>query len=145
MKTTLIDTDAMFAIVHDEDVLHKQAMALLAELIRYGCNFLVLPTTISEFATLVTFRIGRERAQAVVEVWSEGAENTILEIDDAMSKNAIKRYQTQTSKEESLFDCYVMAAAEKYKVDCIFSFDKGYKKQRNGFTLAHELFPSLSW
>jgi hypothetical protein len=58
----------------------------------------------------------------------------VYPISDDITHNAVSFYKTQTSKKESLFDCYVMAAAKKLAADCIFSFDKGYVK--NGFVLS---------
>ena len=60
-----------------------------------------------------------------------------LDMTEALIAEAIAIYLEQTSKKESLFDCYVMAAAKKIKADAIFSFDKGY--QKNGFKLVSDI------
>ena len=63
----------------------------------------------------------------------------MLEIDHELTEDALDRFYHQTSKKESLFDCYVMAAASKYQVDAIFSFDQGYKKAKNKFKLVEDI------
>lgn len=136
---TVIDTDAMLALINPKDALHKKAKAILVALFQENSHFLVLPTTLSEFAQVAANKVGLLRTRSVLEVWVEGANNELLPIDDTLSFEAIKKFSEQTSREESLFDCFVMAAAKKYKADCIFSFDKGYRKAKNDFKLASDL------
>ena len=144
----LVDTDALLALVNPTDALHDQAKALLIELHTKGVIFSLLPTTISEFALLASSRIGLSKTQSVLEVWTQGHGKTILEIDTDLIDLALKMYKKQTSKEESLFDCFIIAAFQTYQFDGLFSFDKGYKKIRQqslNITLVSELFPNINW
>lgn len=136
----VIDTDALIAITDPKDSLHLQAKAILLALLEHNAELLLLPTTLCEFGLVATYHLGIAKTKAVIEVWTKGYSHLMLPIDEALSLKALERYASQTSKQESLFDCYVMEAAEKHHADCIFSFDQGYKKQKNKYTLAFELF-----
>ena len=133
---SIIDTDAWLAIVNPSDELHLKAKAVLKALDSENAHLLLLPTTLAEFTTVATSKIGLERTKDAVEALIDAGTYVLLEIDDALTAKAIKVFLEQTSKKESLFDCFVMAAARKYKAECIFSFDKGYTKTKNSFKLA---------
>ena len=136
---TVIDTDAWLAIVNPSDALHLKAKAVLKALDRENAHLLLLPTTLSEFTTVAAGRIGLERTKDVIKALIDAGTHVLLEIDDALTATAVEVFFEQTSKKESLFDCFVMAASVKYKADCIFSFDNGYTKTKNGFRLASDL------
>ena len=136
---TVIDTDAWLAIINPSDALHPKAKAVLKALYEQNAHLLLLPTTLSEFATVATDKIGLERTKDIVKVLIDAETHVLLEIDDALTAKAVEVFFEQTSKKESLFDCFVMAASRKYKADCIFSFDNGYTKTKNGFKLAADL------
>lgn len=136
---TIVDTDAMLALADAKDILHNKAKKLLITLLDKNVQFYILPTTLSEFALIASHRIGLEQTKAVVAVWSQGAGNEMLEVDKDLSQAALTKYSQQTSKEESLFDCYIMAAADKFRANFIFSFDKGYKKTINKYMLAEDV------
>ena len=136
---TVIDTDAWLAIVNPSDALHLKAKAVLKMFDRENAHLLLLPTTLSEFTTVAASKIGLERTKDAVKVLIDEENHALLEIDDVLTGKAVEVFLEQTSKKESLFDCFVMAGARKYKADCIFSFDKGYSKTKNGFKLASDL------
>lgn len=144
----LVDTDALVALTNRNDSLHSQTKALLIELHTQGAKLFLLPTTLSEFALISTSRIGLKQTKAIVDVWTTGSSHKILTINNELTTAALKIYEKQTSKEESLFDCYVMAAAKLQIMDAIFSFDKGYQKTKNqdlNLKLVLDLFPNINW
>src|SRR5581483_4772580 len=109
------------------DALHERATEISLKLIDQGVGTAILNTTLGEFALLAASKIGRKQAQRAVKELLD-ADTELLDITPAITKHAVALYQQQTSKDESLFDCYVMAAAKTYNIPFIFSFDKGYKK-----------------
>ncbi len=141
----IVDTDALLALINSADSLHVKAKALLVELHSQGAQLILLPTTLSEFSLIAASRVGLNQTKAVVEIWTKGANHQILEVDKELINSAVKLFQKQTSKEESFFDCFVMAAATRYEYDAIFSFDKGYLKKINAglkLKLVFDLFPT---
>lgn len=61
----------------------------------------------------------------------------VVEVNKQTLTNAVSYFSPTTSTKNTLFDCVVVATAEEYKADAIFSFDKFYKSK--GFKLASEL------
>jgi predicted nucleic acid-binding protein len=146
--TIIVDTDALLALINPADSLHAEAKAILIELHARGAKLALLPTTLSEFALISANRVGLDQTKAVVEVWTRGLSHQVLVINQELTVSAIKLFRKQTSEEESLFDCFVMAASQKYNFDAIFSFDHGYLKQKNQdlkLKLVSSLFPDLNW
>lgn len=141
----IVDTDALLALINPKDALHAKAKALLIELHAQSAQLILLPTTLSEFSLIAASRVGLNQTKAVAEIWTEGSNHQMIEIDKELINSAVKLFQKQTSKEESLFDCFVMAAATRYEYDAIFSFDKGYLKKINAglkLKLVSGLFPT---
>lgn len=139
---TIVDTDVLFGITDPRDSLYRRTQATLSFFAQHNADFMLLPTTLGEFVSLSTIKLGRSETQAAV---SEILRSGYLPVDlpATMVQDAAKIYFQQTSKEESLFDCYVMAAAKQYKADCIFSFDRGYIK--NGFVIAEDFVARKKW
>lgn len=135
---TIIDTDALLGIFNTKDALHKDATTVAKDLKKKGVNTFLLPTTLTEFARLASYQIGAKEAQEAAEILIRSG-MPVLEITDDITKSAVSHYKKQTSKKESLFDCYVMVTAKKLGITHIFSFDEGYTKSINGFQLAKDL------
>lgn len=132
----IIDTDALLGLFNAKDALHRQSLTLAEKLLKNKANIFILPTTLAEFALLASSRVGLDQTQTAIKHLSD-SDYLPVEISENITKEAVTSYLKQTSKEESLFDCYVMAGAKIVRADFIFSFDQGYKK--NGFFLASSL------
>lgn len=129
--TVVIDTDALLALANSSDIHHSHAKDIAQQLVEVQAHIVMSPTTLAEFSLLCAKRIGQEPARRIVQ----GAfdEYSVYELTNEVVFQAITFYHRQTSLAESLFDCVVMAIAQRVKADAIFSFDKGYTK--NGFVL----------
>jgi len=133
--TTIIDTDALFGIFSPKDAHHKTSITLLDRLVQRNDEIFLLSTTLAEFALLASSRIGlKETKKSIKRIMA--TDYSTMDITEETTEKAVDLYFAQTSKEESLFDCYIMEAAKKISADYIFSFDKGYEK--NGFVLAKD-------
>jgi predicted nucleic acid-binding protein len=140
--TTLIDTDTLFGLVVDTDHLHARTLALSKRLHKQSEAIVhLLPTTLGEFSTLATIRLGFNRSKYLTDTIAHLGLR-LMDVTKEMMVEANALYQKQTSKENSLFDCYVMIAAKHQNIDCIFSFDKGYKQ--NGFVLIEDFLQAPS-
>lgn len=129
----IVDTDALLGIANIKDKHHHKATTLAQKFEKIAIDIIILPTVLGEFSLLATSRIGVDQTKKFVRYIMEQPFIKVS-IDEEFTNEAVNLYQKQTSKEESLFDCYVMIAARKYHADCILSFDTGYSK--NGFLLA---------
>ncbi len=128
MITTIADTDALLALFYAADSLHSRANSVFKSLSKVEHKIYLLPTTISEFALVGSYKMGREKVQKITSSFTESGYE-IMAISNDMTTDALQLYEKQSSKEESLFNCYVMVAAKKFSVNCILSFDKGYRKK----------------
>jgi predicted nucleic acid-binding protein len=132
--TTIVDTDSLIALVIEGDILHAKSQTIHQRLAEQGVKVYLLTSTLGEFVSLCTNKVGVASTQQAVQTFMRTY--TVAHVDEDIVQKALPLYYTQTSKENSLFDCYVMAAAQQLAVDCIFSFDGGYKQ--NGFTLMED-------
>src|SRR6266545_96948 len=136
--TVLVDTDALIGLADVADRHYEQSTRLAHALIQRQATIFILPTTLAEFALVASGKIGMRATQLIVDVLLRSY--TGVDIDQTVVAGAKTRYAVQTSKEHSLFDCFVMEAAQRLAADCIFSYDKGYRQ--NGFTLIQDLIPA---
>lgn len=132
----IIDTDALLGLFDKEDAHFTKSNSLAQKLITTRAHTFLLPTTLGEFVTLGTIRMGRVKTQGAIQAIQQ-LQFLSFDMTEELTQEAITLYLKQTSKQESLFDCYVMIAAKKIKADAIFSFDKGY--QKNGFKLVSDI------
>lgn len=132
----IVDTDVLLGLYNSGDIHHSEAVELAKKVLEKKMNIFILPTTLGEFALLASSKIGKRDSQkAISHLMNSDFLTTDITLE--LTKEAIELYEKQTSKEESLFDCFIMATAKKLFCDGIFSFDKGYRK--NGFKLIEEL------
>jgi predicted nucleic acid-binding protein len=137
--TTIVDTDALIALLNIDDLLHKRATALAEKVHEQAARLIVSPTTLAELSLVGLKTIGLPRLkQALADLRGKAIIESVTENDVSA---AIELFQKQQSKDESLCDCFVMVLARRLHAACIFSFDRGYSK--NGFVLAEDLFATL--
>jgi len=130
-NAVLVDTDAFFAIIEDCDSNHEKALKII-ESLKPSATFTLLETTVAEAATTLHRKSNKASSLKFLKyIKREGF--SVFFTDSTLLSLAETYYLKQHSKKNTFFDCLVMAAAKTYKVDAIFSFDKGYKT--NGFKL----------
>lgn len=142
----IIDTDALLGVFNPTDNHHSKAILITKRLVEKGIDTVILATTLAEFALLATSKMGLKETKQAIKTLKQ-FNITILEVREQTSQTALSIYNSQTSKEESLFDCFIMAAAKLQRMDAIFSFDKGYKKVKNQdlkLKLVSDLFQNLN-
>lgn len=132
------DTDGLIAILHEEDLHHKQAVETVAKLLAHDAQTVFPLTTITETITTLIRKIhSPDLAARVVEQITSGA-LTIENTDTEMLNVALKVFDPKDSKKKTIFDAMVVATAKKLNTNVIFSTDHWYSKL--GFTLAVNLF-----
>lgn len=131
------DTDGLIAILHEEDLHHRQAVATVAKLLAHDAQTVFPLTTITEtITTLIRKLKSPDLAVYVVDQITNGA-LTIENTDTDMLRVALKVFDPKGSKKKTIFDAMVVSCAKKLNTNVIFSTDGWYSKL--GFTLAHEL------
>lgn len=132
------DTDGLIAILHEDDLHHKQAVATVSKLLAHEAQTVFPLTTITETITTLIRKLKQpDLAARVVERITSGA-LTIENTDTEMLNVALKVFDPKSSKKNTIFDAMVVACAKKLNTNVIFSTDDWYAKL--GFTLAVNLF-----
>lgn len=136
----VVDTDAIVAQVKKDDKNHQAATAISRSLVSSNAQVIYPATTVVEAVTFIqrplnnlTVAYGTARLMA-------GSSAQVVAVNQKTLNNAMKYFSATGSKKNTLFDCIVIAVAEEYHADAIFSFDRFYKKQ--GFKLVSEISPS---
>lgn len=131
------DTDGLIAILHKEDINHRQAVETITRLLTYNARTVFPLTTIVETITTLIRKLNKpDLAAQVVERITNGA-LTIENTDTDMLNEALKVFDPKGSKKRTIFDAMVAATARKLNTKIIFSTDEWYSKL--GFTLAMNL------
>jgi len=135
--TVVMDADGIIAQHNPDDVHHGEALRITKNLSENNAHVVYPATTIVEAATHIQRVLNSTvSAYGTTQVLVEsGVEVAQIDID-TLSK-ALNYFSPKTGKNNTLFDYVVMAVADEYKADAIFSFDKVYKSK--GYKLASDL------
>ena len=132
------DTDALIAILHEEDKNFLKAKDTVAKLIENDAQVIFPLTTIVETVTTLKRKLNKAELAAKVIKQITGSMLAIEDADTKLLKNALVLFDPKGSKQNTLFDAIVAATAKKLNTKIIFSFDDWYEKL--GFKLAFRLF-----
>lgn len=134
----IVDADAIVAQAFPDDSNHQLAVKTSLKLNELNAQVIYPVTAILEATTVLQGRLNSSAtaygtARALIadpNVPTIGVTNQII-------MNALKHFDPSKSKKNTLFDCVIVAIADEYKADAIFSFDKFYKSK--GFKSASDL------
>ena len=130
MNKVLLDSDAVIALVKEDDASHEPAVKLFKKY--KEIEIFIADTTLSESVTTLGRRVSRETSYLCLDFLRQSS-FIIVFIDEKIIESAEQYYRQQTSVKNTFVDCINMAVAKAYHLDAIFSFDKGYSQ--NGFKL----------
>lgn len=133
----VVDADAIVAQAYPNDANHKQAKAISLKLNELNAQLVYPASAILEATTVLQGKLNSKEVAYGTALLFTSPNIKIAEINQNTLKNAIRYFSPITSKKNTLFDCIVVAVADEYKADAIFSFDHFYKFSI--FKLASEL------
>lgn len=131
------DTDGLIAILSEEDVNHKKAVATVAKLLQLEAQTVFPITSIVETITTLKRKLNKPELAASLIVQITSGKLSIEDVDKEMLSVALTAFDPKGSKKNTLFDAMVIATAKKLNTKLIFSTDDWYTKQ--GFKLAADL------
>jgi predicted nucleic acid-binding protein len=138
MKTVVVDTDALIALVNKDDSLALDAVRTLKNLYSNEVKLIYPSTTIVE--AMMTFQRKLSNsclASDIAQMLRDGQFN-VVSVDQNILEQAEILFKPKDSKQNTMFDAVVAVIAQTTNADAIFSFDKWYEK--NGLKLAASLF-----
>jgi predicted nucleic acid-binding protein len=137
MKTVIVDSDALIALLNKDDLLANKAIKTLEGLHKLEARLLYPATTLVETTTTLQRRLSNATlAKDIVKMIKE-SQFPIIAVDQEILELAEALFDPYGSKQNTLFDAVVAAIAKKQKADAIFSFDVWYEKI--GLTLAFNI------
>lgn len=133
-KMVVVDADALIALILEKDPHHQKALEINKRLISEGIEVFFPMTVFPEAITTLRRVFSQdEKANLLVKQLQQG-NFPIIWINDGIFQNACQKFNNTKSKQNTFFDCLVVACAEEVGAEEIFSFDKWYQKL--GFKLA---------
>lgn len=133
----IVDADAIVAQAYPDDSNHERAVRISDKLNNLGAQVVYPASAVLEATTVLQGRLNSgATAYGTASVFADPNVN-VAEVNQKTLTNAINYFSPTTGKKNTLFDCVVMAVADEYKADAIFSFDRVYKSK--GYKLASDL------
>src|SRR3989338_9049149 len=120
----VVDADAIVAQAYPDDSNHKLAVTISELLNNLNAQVIYPASAILEATTVLQGRLNSGATAYGTAVAFTDPNIQIAQVNQTTLRNAIKHFSPTTSKKNTLFDCVVVAVAEEYKADAIFSFDR---------------------
>ncbi len=135
--TIIVDADAIVAQAHPEDENHMKSLKI-AEYLNKNDYHIFFPTTaISEAITVLQRKKPKVSNLQEIASYFSDKNTSVLNVDKEIYTNALKYFDSNSSKKNTMFDCIICSLAKEHDTQAIFSFDIFYKKK--GLKLASEL------
>ena len=138
MKTVVVDTDGLIALVNKDDVLALDAVKTLEDLHASEVKLVYPSTTIVEAITTFQSKLSNSGLAGDMAQMLRDGQFNIVPVDQNILEQAETLFKPKGSKQNTMFDAVVAAVAKTTNADAIFSFDKWYEKV--GLRLATSLF-----
>jgi predicted nucleic acid-binding protein len=135
----IIDSDALIAILNENDLLSRQAGEIVKYLAKENAQIIYPITTITESVTTLIRKFKKPTLAVKIIDQIKGSELYIQAADDKLLTEALSIFNPTASKKCTIFDAIVAATAKKLNTPYIFSFDKWYTQL--GFTLVSKVAP----
>ncbi len=126
--SVFIDTGVFVAARNTRDINHKRAVELLEKAIRgeYGEIF-TSDYVFGEAVTVALVRTGRpDVAARTGQLILTMPGIRVVFVDEELFKNAWARFVRLAAKGLSFTDCATLAIMDRYKIDYLLSFDRGF-------------------
>ena len=133
----IVDADAIVAQAYPNDSNHQKAVAISNKLNDLGAQVIYPASAVLEATTVLQGRLNSGATAYGTAVVFSDPNVQVAEVSQNTLAKAMNYFSPITSKKNTLFDCVVMAIADEYKANAIFSFDRFYEKK--GFKSASDL------
>jgi len=134
-----IDADAFVALYNPIDSNHLKAVECFEIIEKRNLSLFTSELVLMEVSTVLTNKakeLSKDRIQKIIFDLSN-SDLTVLRLESHIYRKAVDKLHLQTTRNINIFDCYHMTQVLIEGIGVIFSFDKGYKK--NKFILLSDL------
>ena len=140
MKTVIVDSDALIALLNKDDLLAEKAIKTLEGLYKLEAKLLYPATTLIETTTTLQRRLSDASLTKEIVKMIKESQFPVIAVGQETIKMAESLFNPSGSKQNTLFDAVVAAIAKQQKADAVFSFDGCYEKV--GLNLAYNITES---
>ncbi len=140
MKTVIVDSDALIALLNKDDLLAEKAIKTLEGLYKLEAKLLYPATTLIETTTTLQRRLSDASLTKEIVKMIKESQFPVIAVGQETIKMAESLFNPSGSKQNTLFDAVVAAIAKQQKADAVFSFDGWYEKV--GLNLAYNITES---
>jgi predicted nucleic acid-binding protein len=137
MRTVIVDSDALIALLNKDDSLADKAVKTLEALHVQEVRLLYPATTLIETTTALQRKLSNPTLTIEIARMIKESQFEVVPVDQEILELAELLFKPHGSKQNTLFDAVVAAIAKKLNADAIFGFDAWYEKV--GFKLASSL------
>ena len=137
MKTVIVDSDALIALLNKDDLLANKAIKTLEGLHKLEARLLYPATTLVETTTTLQRRLSNATLTRDIVKMIKESQFPIVAVAQETIESAEELFNPSGSKQNTLFDAVVAVIAKQQKADAVFSFDSWYEKV--GLTLAYKI------
>ncbi len=137
MKTVIVDSDALIALLNKDDLLTDKAVKTLEGLYRLDTRLFYPATTLVETTTALQRKLSNAALTKDIVKMIRDSQFPVIAVDQEILESAESLFNSNGSKQNTLFDAVVAAIAKSQKADAVFSFDSWYEKI--GLTLAFNI------
>ncbi len=125
----LVDSDALYALYLEADLMHGKAVGLFRDLVDRKAVLYVSNVVLQEVATLLSYRCGQEMARNFLKDFVRGGFKNVF-LDEELTRSSWTLFQKQTKKGTSFVDCSNVVLYREFNFEAIFSFDKFYSRNK---------------
>jgi len=125
MRTIIVDTSAIYALVDADNLHHDEAVAFLNQE-GEGLTLIVTDTTLLESITLIKSRLGHSEAVRSSNAIHASPRFRLISLSKEDWKETWRIFEKYDDKAWSPFDCACLAAAQARNIDEAFAFDEHF-------------------
>lgn len=136
-----VDADAFVALYNPKDSNHTLAKKCLEYIENRKLDLVTSELVLLETATVLTNKAKNLSKKGIKKIIEDTLTSNykVLGLESTAFAEALKRFNEQTTRKINTFDCYHMSQMSREGITVVFTFDKGYKNKKNGFTLLCDL------
>jgi predicted nucleic acid-binding protein len=125
MRTLIVDTSALYALVDEDDVHHAEAVAFLKQEGRH-LTLVVIDTTLFEAITLIKSRLGQAVAARALKAIQRSNRYHLINLAEQERAETWRIFERYADKDWSPFDCACLAVARTRKIGEASAFDEHF-------------------
>jgi predicted nucleic acid-binding protein len=125
LRSVIVDTSAIYALVDTDDPHHQEAARYLRQLGR-GVSLLVAEPTLLETVTLIKGRLGSAIALRTLQSINASNRYRVTRLTEADYAETWRLLEQYSDKSWSPFDCACLAVARSRQITEAFAFDNHF-------------------